>query len=205
MNDVALIEPRAGIGHNMPPLADVVAEEIAAERRRADELVQAAADSRIENDDDAGKVATLIRMMRDHEKALDRAREERKRPFLESGRIVDAVFGAVLRPLVVARGGADGRGGLGGMLTAWERKREDETRRERERIEAERRAKEAEAERARQEAEAARRAGAGAVAAELAALRKQEEADRLARQAEIVRPEPIRTPLGNVATRREIG
>ena len=208
MNDVAPINTLAGratpgIGHNQPPLADQIAEEIAAERARADELVEAAREAVIADDDDATKVVTLIKLIRDHEKVIDRAREDRKRPFLESSRIVDAAFGAVLRPLAIARAGADGRGGLGAMLNAWERGREEQARKERERIAAEQRAIAEEAERARQVAEAAKAQGAGSVAAELEAIRKQEEAARLAREADAVRPEPIRTTAGSVMARRE--
>lgn len=210
MNDVAPINtlaqraPTAGHNSGAAPLAELLADEMAGDKARADELVAAAESSRIASDDDAAKVTILVGMIRAHEKTLDQAREARKRPFLESGRIVDATYGAAIRPLTLARAGADGRGGLTGMLTQWQKKREDEARAERERIEAERRAQEEEAERARQAAEAAKAGGSGAVAAELAAIRAREEADRLARQAGTVRPEPIRTALGGVNMRREI-
>ena len=193
-----------GIGHNAPPLAEQLAEEIAADKARADELIAVAETARIANDADAEKVTTLVALIRGHEKKLDGDRDARKRPFLESCRVVDAAYGAVIRPLALVRAGTDGRGGLGAMLTAWQRKREEEARIERERIDAERRRREAEAEAARVAAEEARAKGSGSVAAELEALHKAEEAEALARQAETIRPEPIRSPLGAVSSRREI-
>lgn len=205
MNTLTMAADR-GVGDNSAavPLAEILADEIATDKARADELVAAARSALIANDDDAAKVATLIGLIRAHEKTLDQARAARKQPFLESGRLVDGAYNAVLGPLTQARGGADGRGGLGAILTAWERKREDEARRERWYLEAEQRAKEDEAERARAAAEAARAGGAGAVSAELDAIQLEEEAARLARQAQTLRPEPIRTPVGAVNMRREI-
>lgn len=194
---------RPGIGHNAPPLSEQLVEELERDATRTDELVAAAQSSRIASDDDAAKVTTLIALLRNHEKALDGAREQRKRPFLESCRIVDSAYAAIIRPLVIARTG-DGKGGLTGMLTQWQRKREDEARQERERIAAEQRRREEEAERARQEAEAAKASGAGSIQDELAAIAAEEEARRLRHQAETIRPEPIRTAVGNATMRREI-
>lgn len=208
MNDASPINTLAGrgIGDNSgaAPLSEILTEELATDKARTDALIEAAQSSRIASDDDAAKVTTLIALMRNHEKALDQAREARKRPFLESCRVVDAAYGAAIRPLVLARAGADGKSGLGGMLTTWQRRREDEARKERELIQAEQRRQAEEAERARQAAEDAKAQGAGSVAAELDAIRAQEEADRLARQAETIRPEPIRTAVGAVNMRREI-
>jgi hypothetical protein len=201
----AVDEAPIGIGHNLPPLADQLAEEIAPDKQRADELIEAAASSKIADDRDAEKVTTLVALIRAHEKAIDGKREERKRPFLENSRLVDATFGALARPLAIARAGADGRGGLVGMLTQWQHKREEEARIERQRIEAEQRARAEEAERARLAAEEAKNQGKGSITAELDAIRAQEDADRLARQAETIRPEPIRSAVGAVAMRREIG
>lgn len=208
MNDIGPINTLAGrgIGDNSAavPLAELLAEEMAIDKARAAELVAAAEKAQIANDGDATKVVTLIGLIRAHEKTLDQAREARKRPFLDDCRAVDAAYGAAIRPLVLARAGADGKGGLGAMLTTWQRKREEEARRERERVEAEQRRQAEEAERARQAAEHAKAQGNGSVAAELDAIRAQEEADRLARQAETIRPEPIRTAVGAVGMRREI-
>lgn len=208
MNDIATINTLAerppGMGHNLPPLSEQIAEETAADKARTDELIAAAATARIETDEDAAKVTTLVALMRSHEKAIDARREERKRPFLENCHIVDGAYSALIRPLVVARAGENGRGGLTAALTEYQRRREEKARREREAAEAEQRRREAEAEAARRAAEEARAAGAGSVAAELEAIRKQEEADALARKAQTIRPEPIRSAVGAVSMRREI-
>jgi hypothetical protein len=209
MDALATAEPvntlaRPGIGHNNPPLAESLADELATDKARAAELIEAATESQIASDDDAAKVTSLIGLIRAHEKKLDGDREQRKRPFLESCRIVDATYAAVIRPLSLARAGADGRGGLGAMLTVWQRKREAEAAAERARIEDERRRQEEEAERARRAAEAAKANGSGSLSAELEAIAARERADDLARQAETIRPEPIRTSVGAATMRREI-
>ncbi len=201
VNTLAAHAPGIGDNSGAVPLAELLAEELASGKARADELVAAAAEALIASDQDAEKVTALVALIRSHHKFLDGEREARKRPFLEGVRTVDAAYGAVIQPLVFARGGNNGRGGLGAMLTQWQQKREAEARVERERIEAKQRAREEEAERAR---EAAKAAGRGTLAAELAHLRAKEEADRLGRQAETIRPEPIRSAAGAVSMRREI-
>lgn len=104
-----------GIGDNRPPLAEVLAEELAADRARADELLAAARKARIENAADAGKVADLIALVRDQERSLDRAREARKRPLLTQQRIIEAAYGTVIGPLARARTDT-----LAPMLTGWQ-------------------------------------------------------------------------------------
>jgi hypothetical protein len=203
MSDAAFVNtlagnPRAVIGGNQPPLAEQLVEELATDAARADELIAAADGARIANDEDAAKVATLDGLARDHEKKLDRWHKDRKQPILDAGREVDRAHHKIAEPLAAARRH------LGAMLTVWQRRREEEARRERERLAAEQRRREEEAERARQAAEAAKAKGSGALNAELDAIRAQEEADKLARQAETIWPEPIRTMVGTVGTRRQI-
>lgn len=117
MNAPLPINQLAGRGHNSEaaPLAEILAEELAADRVRADELLAAAAAARIESAADAGKVADLIALMRDHERMVDRARDTRKRPYLADCRIVDAAFGAIVAPLERARADT-----LAPLLTAWQ-------------------------------------------------------------------------------------
>lgn len=130
MNDVAPINTLAdrvpGIGHNNPPLVEQLAEEMAIVRARAEELLEVAREAQITNDDEAGKVATLIALIRDHETSVDRARRDRKQPFLDASRIIDATYGAVIRPLCLARSGENGKGGLSGILTAWQQQCDQE-------------------------------------------------------------------------------
>ena len=195
---------RLGIGANQPPLAEMLAEEIAPYTKRAEALMQSAGEAQIASDDEAAKVTALIKLLRDHEQTIDEAREARKKPFLEAGRLVDSVFGTVIRRLKLARCGDNGKGGLTGMLTAYERRREEAAAAERRRIEEEQRKAEEEAAAARAKLEAAQNNGSGSIQAELAAIAAQEEAERLARKAETIRPEPIRTTVGNSSMRREI-
>jgi len=183
----------------LPPLDEILREEIAPFVARDDELIAAAALSRIASLDDAERTTTLVALIRDQERSIARAHEERKAPYLQGGRLIDRTFKPEGERLLAVRTT------LERMLTTWQVARQNEARRERERLEAEQRAREEEAQRAREAAEAAKAAGTGgAIAAELDAIRAQEEADRLARQAETVRPEQIRTAAGAVAMRREI-
>jgi hypothetical protein len=119
MTDVGIlpVNTLAGRGHNSAavPLAEVLSEELALDKARADELLASAGQARIESAADAGKVADLIALIRDAEKALDRDRDVRKRPLLHEQRVIEAAFGAVIGPLARARTGV-----LVPMLTAWQ-------------------------------------------------------------------------------------
>ena len=187
------------IGDNLPPLEELLREEIAPHIERDNELVGAARTSpRIASLDDAERVTTLVALIRDQERTLTRAHEERKAPFLRDGRLVDRMFKPEVERLLSVRTV------LERMLTQWQVARQNEARRERERLAAEQRQREEEAQRAREAAEAAKANGTGTIAAELDALRAQEAADVLTRQAETIRPERIQTAAGAVAMRREI-
>lgn len=118
MNDILPINSLAGRGHNSgtAPLAEILAEELATARSRADDLLAAAREARIESAADAGKVADLIAIIKDQERSVDRARDERKRPYLADCRIVDAAYGAIVGSLSRAR---TGPGSLSERLAAW--------------------------------------------------------------------------------------
>ena len=90
-------------GHNKPPLAELLAEELAGDKARADELIDAANTASITTQGDAEKVADLIALIRAEEKAVDRIREERKAPLLADSRLIDATCGAIIGPLARAR------------------------------------------------------------------------------------------------------
>src|SRR5258708_960507 len=143
--------------HNQPPLDELLAEETTVLQRRAYDLIDAAGRAIVTDEETAGKAALLTKMMIDHGKKIDQAREERKRPFLEGGRAVDQHFHAIAEPLV----GIDPKKKLGGaaakvaaMVDAFrreqERKADEERRRLEEAARKQRLAAEA-AERARQE------------------------------------------------------
>ena len=189
-----------GIGDNSAtaPLDELLREEIAPQIEHDDQLIDAARSSRIAGAGDAEKVAVLVALIRDQERILTRAHEERKAPFLRDGRLVDRTWKPEIERLLATRTA------LERMLTQWKNARDEEARLERERLAEQQRLREAEADHARAVAEAAKATGSGSIAAELDAIRATEEADRLARQAESVRPEQIRTAAGSVAMRREI-
>lgn len=119
MNDIGTlpVNTLAGRGHNSEavPLAEVLSEELSADQARAAELLDATLNARIETAVDAGKVADLIALIRDHEKILDRAREDRKRPLLRDQRTIEAAYGQLIGPLCRARTDT-----LAPMLTAWQ-------------------------------------------------------------------------------------
>lgn len=75
---------RHGIGGNSPPLADVLATETTAARMRADTLVESAGRAAVTGDESAGKAVLLVKMMKEHVKAIDDSRRARKEPFLDS-------------------------------------------------------------------------------------------------------------------------
>lgn len=131
--------PRAVIGANNPPLADVLVDETAALKKRTDDLVASAGRAEVKDDDTAGRAVALVKMIRDHANAIEAAREERKKPFLDSGRAVDLHFGNLRSPLI----GTDPKklGGIAASVTAlidaFRRKKEEEAAAERLRLEKE--------------------------------------------------------------------
>ena len=205
---MAMLDESAPRNHNQPPLEELLGEETTALQRRAYELIDHAGRAVVTDDETAGKAAVIVKMMIDHGKKIDGAREERKRPFLEGGRTVDQHFHAIAEPLV----GSDPKKKLGGaaakvaaMVDAFrreqERKADEERRRlaeearkqrlaaeaaERARQEAEereRRAAEESARRIREAEEAAARANSKAAAEKAARERAAAEAERKAQEA----------------------
>lgn len=193
-----------GIGHNRPPLSELILAEIAPFRPTHRELVDIAKSAVIVDEESAGKVTDLTVKLRGVEDELDAVRERMVRPYLAAQREINSSFNNMIAELRVLRAGEDGRGGLRRMLTIYETRREEAAQAERDRLRAEQRQREAEAEVARKAAEEKRQAGSGSVADELAAMQAQESADRLQRRAEAIRPEPTRSHLGQVNMRREI-
>lgn len=122
MNDALPINTLARRGHNSAaaPLIEVLDEELEPARRRAADLLGAARDAKIADDTDAGKVADLIALIRDHERGVGRVREARKQPFLADCRVIDRAFGSILEPLARARTDT-----LSPMLDEWRREHAD--------------------------------------------------------------------------------
>lgn len=202
---IAAIRRRApGIGHNRPPLAESLDEELAPLRGRQEQLLAVARAAVIVDDDSAKKVIDLVAQLRAFETEIDDARKKRAAPYVSAHRLINDSFGALLNAVALARQGADGRGGLRATLTAYEDKREAEAEAERRRAREEQRRREEDAAAARRKAEEAAAAGQGSVAAHMEALKAEDEAERAARRAEAIRPEPIRSHLGQASRRREI-
>jgi hypothetical protein len=162
---------RFGVGANFPPdpIAILQAQLVDTHQpliERADQLAGMAErlPDACDDDDTAQKLADAIKSCAAFEKNSEAARVSAKEPHLAAGRAVDGWFKKLADPV------ASVKSRMSALLTAYQRKREAE---ERERRLAEARA----AEEKRREEERQRRA------AEADARRKQEEADRLAREA----------------------
>lgn len=84
----------APIGHNNPPLLEVLTERFAksAEKVQAIAARANAAPKKVETDADLAIVSELVRDARDLSKSIDKDREAEKAPFLKAGRDVDAFF-----------------------------------------------------------------------------------------------------------------
>lgn len=142
----------ARIGDNRPPsdaeqiLSALEFDSLPLLERR-DELLGAVdrMPAEIADDEVAGKVTDLIKLIAACSKNAESERTATKEPHLQAGRVIDGFFKQITDPLATAKRTAETR------LTNWQRKQAEFERRRRE--ETERRARE-EAERARQEAEA---------------------------------------------------
>lgn len=117
---VNILAGRPEPGHNRPPLEELLAEELTPLRERAHDLLDAAGHARIETPADAGAVADLIVLLREHERIIDRARAERKKPLLADCRKIDAAFGALIAPMARARLGDQDSIGLVETLGRWQ-------------------------------------------------------------------------------------
>jgi hypothetical protein len=95
-------------------LQEILAEELAADRERAADLLASAKAARIENATDAGKVVDLIAILRATERALEADRNQRREPHEDALLAVNGAYGAMLRPLSAARKTLDK------MLTEWQ-------------------------------------------------------------------------------------
>jgi hypothetical protein len=202
---IAALRQRApGIGHNKPPLAEALDEELAGSRARADQLLAVAARSVIVDEQSAGKVIDLTRQMRELHDELDKTRLARTKPYRDATARINHSYDALKLKLTMAIGGTSGRDGLSRMLTAWDDQQRAKVEAERRRLAEEARQREAEAEAARAAAEAKAQAGRTDVAAELEAVRARDQAEQLARRAAAVRHEPTRSQLGQTTRRRQI-
>jgi hypothetical protein len=204
---IAAIARRApGLGHNRPPLAEAIDEELAGFRQQQAELITVAKSAVIIDEPSAQKVLDLAVKFQDLEKRLEEWHDKRKQPFLDGGRLIDGAFNAVVNPLRFAREGEGRRnpGGLRLMLTQWQDKKDAEAEAARQAALAEQRRREQEAEAAQRRLAEAAAAGANQIDAQQQLERAQKEAERAQQRAEAVRPEPIRSHGGTVGRSREV-
>ena len=178
---------RFGIGGNNPPtLAEELSEETTALVTRATELVICADErSEVVDDDTAARAVQLLGQMKDLVEEIERARVDRKEPFLASGRIVDTHFHTIMDPLAGPEPKKKLMGAAGDLLAridAWRRQKEAEAEIERQRL----------AEEARRLEEAARRRPM----TEHAAVVELDQAARLRFQAAQTVATPINSGVG---------
>lgn len=121
MTDITIA--RIGDNSGRVPLAEQIADELAEQRARADELLTEAQAAHVETAYDAGKIADLIVLLRAQERALEIMRDRRKQPLQLDIRIIDAGYGALIAPLARAR---TGPGSLTERLEGWQRQHPDE-------------------------------------------------------------------------------
>ena len=93
-----------GMGHNLPPLAEILPIETAALAARAAELVAQAGRCSITDDESAGRATALFVAMRDLVKEIDEARKLRQKPFDEMVSTVRRHFAGIWAPLAAFEG-----------------------------------------------------------------------------------------------------
>lgn len=144
------IEAPAPMGHNKPPLEEVLADQHRPLLGDVDAIAKRAMvlPAKIKSDDDLDATTDVGRDLGKLRKQIDGTRKDEKEPYLEGGRAVDAFFNAQLARV------DDILTTLRDRATVWQREKEAEERRRRE-AEARRLAQEEEA--ARKRAEAAKR------------------------------------------------
>jgi hypothetical protein len=200
---IAAIQSRApGIGHNRPPIAEQLVEELAPLRARQGAMIATAGQAVIIDDESAAKVTDLSIQVRDLADELKQARDAAMRPYVMASQSIAEGYNALIVPLAATYG--DRRTGLRGMIQAYHDKREAEAAAARRKAAAEQRQREEEAAEARRKADAARDAGKGSIAAEIAASAAEDEAAAAGRRATAIRPAPLRSTLGQVSTTRQI-
>jgi hypothetical protein len=203
---IAALRQRAPTrGHNRPPLNEALDEELAPRRARVDQLIDVAANAGvIDNAERAAKLVDLVRMLKEEHDQLDADRLRKTRPYRDAQKMVNDRYHALQLKLTMAIGGASGRDGCVGQLTRWDDQQRAKVEADRRRLAEEARKREEEATAARAAAKAKASAGKIDPAAELEALKAQDEAERLARRAEAIRHEPTRSQLGQTTRRKRI-
>lgn len=203
----------ARLGHNKPPLEELIPEEFRAELLRErpefltklDQLVDAAERAKVEDEESLGKCGDLVKAYRACLSHIDKTHKAVKEPHLLAGRLVDAEKNSLVERVQAAKKRVESIG------DAFVAKRDAELRAERERIAAEQRAAaekaaaaERERERAEREAIAAQQNAANEEerrkaeqrAAEAAAAAEEAMSAAALAPASNGAPEPVRSDAG---------
>lgn len=189
------------MGHNRPPIEeqgvgdfnDAIDKIEGDVRKRLKELVDSASRASADNDNQAGRCATLIKQIDAASKAVEAARVDVKAPYLEAGRKIDAAARTLTADAETAK--ADVRKKVEAYLRA-KAAREEAERRKREQEEAARRAEleRAAAEEASLAAAEEREADPAIMEATVLAAARPQEAE----------PVRVRSDFGQVATARKV-
>lgn len=189
------------LGHNRPPIEeqgvgdfnDAIDSIEGNVRKRLKELVESASRAEADNDDQAGRCATLIKQIDAAMKTVEAARVDVKSSYLEAGRKIDAAAKTLTADADAAK--ADVRKKVESYLRA-KAAREEAERRKREQEEAERRAalEKAAAEEAALAAAEQREADPVIMEATVLAAARPQEAE----------PVRVRSDFGQTATARKV-
>lgn len=204
---IAAIRARApGMGHNRPPLVEQLAIETEALLGQVNTLIDVTESARIVDDVSAAKVNDLMRQVIDKDKEVEAERKKRNEPYAKALEAINAHYNGMRAMLSAAWIGADAKGGLRQMLTAWDDKKREAADAARRKAFAEQQERDRQAAEARRKADEAAQAGnvAGAVSANLQAASLQEQATRAETRATAIRAEPIRSTLGTTSRARKI-
>lgn len=152
---------RHGIGGNDPPLAEILVEEVAPLKERAQALAEGVGRALITDGDSAKRGTLLAGQIKTHLDKIDEARVTRKAPYLEGVRAVDGAFGALTGMLATFDKGKLNGGPLFvlmGRIAQHQRDEEAKAAEEKRRLEGEaQRLREAAEESARKQCEAEER------------------------------------------------
>lgn len=199
---IEAIRARApGIGHNRPPLAERLDIDFADIMVRAKLAIATAETARIIDQASAAKVldlqATISGLIGMRTGEIDVLRLKLQKPYHDANAMIAAKADSIRAPLAAAFSA------LRTMLTTWDDNQRAEAAEAQRKAREEQAAREAAAAEARRKADEAADTGRSTTVADKAAENLREEAERAAMRAEAIRPEPIRSNLGQ-ATRRKI-
>lgn len=190
MSDAVDERERLQLGANRPPLAELLAEETADDRRHMEELVTAANNAVVVDQATQAQTAALGGLLRNHQIEVEGHRVARKRPFDQDAQTVQDAYLPILNAITAALKR------LRSLNDAYEREQDRLRETERRRLAAEEERKRREAEEAARAAEEAKAAGKSGISAELARIKAEDEAAAAANARQAIRAEPIRTDLG---------